>query len=355
MEQKTLTKTDYMKRIAWKIKGYHKHLGKNYHSTEHVQRWIEQFPEEEQEIVLRGTDLLLSKNYVNEKRMEKMFEALWKADEEIMGDNPLRTLNHTQFLDIQSKGNSQKRLVEQIEKYYKEKKSALINKNNHKKVERYIYLDDCVYTGYTVLKDITNWIENGNPNPGAELDIITWGVYTGMRDYIQEQLDCICQQKNIRAFFYFVDSYRNSIGSDPQPYDILWPQKVEGDPYVDAYIRQMEEKKKTLGRGGISFRKEWHGEESPLFVSTEERVIFEKALLKKGAYICSLPKNPNEKMKPMGYAGGISLGFGAFFATDYNISNNCPLAFWWGSTDPREQGVLRQWYPLLEREVNQTV
>ena len=111
MEQKTLTKTDYMKRIAWKIKGYHKHLGKNYHSTEHVQRWIEQFPEEEQEIVLRGTDLLLSKNYVNEKRMEKMFEALWKADEEIMGDNPLRTLNHTQFLDIQSKGNSQKRLV----------------------------------------------------------------------------------------------------------------------------------------------------------------------------------------------------------------------------------------------------
>ena len=66
MEQKTLTKTDYMKRIAWKIKGYHKHLGKNYHSTEHVQRWIEQFPEEEQEIVLRGTDLLLSKNYVNE-------------------------------------------------------------------------------------------------------------------------------------------------------------------------------------------------------------------------------------------------------------------------------------------------
>ena len=242
MEQKTLTKTDYMKRIAWKIKGYHKHLGKNYHSTEHVQRWIEQFPEEEQEIVLRGTDLLLSKNYVNEKRMEKMFEALWKADEEIMGDNPLRTLNHTQFLDIQSKGNSQKRLVEQIEKYYKEKKSALINKNNHKKVERYIYLDDCVYTGYTVLKDITNWIENGNPNPGAELDIITWGVYTGMRDYIQEQLDCICRQKNIRAFFYFVDSYRNSIGSDPQPYDILWPQKVEGDPYVDAYIRQMEER-----------------------------------------------------------------------------------------------------------------
>ena len=90
-------------------------------------------------------------------------------------------------------------------------------------------------------------------------------------------------------------------------------------------------------------------------MSTEERVIFEKALLKKGAYICSLPKNPNEKMKPMGYAGGISLGFGAFFAKDYNISNNCPLAFWWGSTDPREQGVLRQWYPLLEREVNQTV
>ena len=56
-------------------------------------------------------------------------------------------------------------------------------------------------------------------------------------------------------------------------------------------------------------------------------------------------------MKPMGYKHDISLGFGAFFATDYNISNNCPLAFWWGSTE-KTGTVLEQWYPLLPREVN---
>lgn len=32
----------------------------------------------------------------------------------------------------------------------------------------------------------------------------------------------------------------------------------------------------------------------------------------------------------MGYDNRISFGFGAFFATYMNMSNNCPLAYWWG-------------------------
>lgn len=89
-----------------------------------------------------------------------------------------------------------------------------------------------------------------------------------------------------------------------------------------------------------------------MFTSSYNRVVLEKALLKKGAYICSLPQNRNERMKPMGYSHGISLGFGAFFATCFNISNNCPLAFWWGDLWSLSSETLGKWYPLLPREVN---
>ena len=145
-------------------------------------------------------------------------------------------------------------------------------------------------------------------------------------------------------------AYKNDM-RQPQPYDILWPRQVKGDPYVDQYMAHLEELKASSGRSGIEFRKGYSDGESELFTSGYNRYVLEQALMKKGAYICSLSENGNEKMKPMGYKHDISLGFGAFFATDYNISNNCPLAFWWGSTE-KTGTVLEQWYPLLPREVN---
>ena len=79
---------------------------------------------------------------------------------------------------------------------------------------------------------------------------------------------------------------------------------------------------------GLTFRVSIDGEpQSRLFTSVENRDILERALLQKGVYICSLPSMPNERLKPMDCNHTISLGYGAFFATCYNISNNCLLAF----------------------------
>lgn len=49
-----------------------------------------------------------------------------------------------------------------------------------------------------------------------------------------------------------------------------------------------------------------------------------------GLKIIGFPKDPKPYMRPMGYDNRISFGFGAFFATYMNMSNNCPLAYWWG-------------------------
>lgn len=132
----------------------------------------------------------------------------------------------------------------------------------------------------------------------------------------------------------------------------LWPKYID-DEYVNAYIQAMENEKNTLGKGGLGFRNSYIGDvESKLFTSTHNRNVFELALLKKGAYICSIPQQRNPYMRPMGYNKGITLGYGAFFATDFNISNNCPLAFWWGDLWSSNSETLGKWYPLLPRLSN---
>lgn len=337
-------------KIADKIKNYQKNLRILEYDEEHVDIWIKQFPEEEREIILTETDNLLNKNYINQQRIKNIFEDIWQT-QEIMTQSPDICINKIQFLDIQGKGNSQKTLVKLIEEYYLETKNTQINKIDNCEIEKYIYLDDCMYTGFTIIKDINNWIKKENPNYGAELYIVLIGEYNGNYNYVMSHLNEICKERAITVKIFRKYEFNNNFHYNDVPYDILWPQYVN-DEYIDKYIEYMEEEKRATGKGGLGFRNPGYGIASNLFTSEYNRDIFEKALLKKGAYIWSLANKRNERIKPMGYNQGISLGFGAFFATDFNISNNCPLAFWWGDMWRSSSETLGKWYPLLPREVN---
>lgn len=53
----------------------------------------------------------------------------------------------------------------------------------------------------------------------------------------------------------------------------------------------------------------------------------------------------------MGYNLIQSFGFGSFCATDFNISNTCPLVLWWGNVT-KQGNELDCWYPLLPRRIS---
>lgn len=340
------------KSIAEKIKNFREDSNICEFDEKHVDTWVKQFPEEEREIVLTETDSLLGHNYFGKNRINEFFECIWNT-KKIMGEYPREFIKQIQFLNIQTKGHSQERLIKLLEDYYIQVKEVAINTCNDVNIKKYVYLDDCMYTGFTLIKDISNWIQNMSPNFYTQLDIVLIGMYNGNFNYIKNIIEKKCEQRKISVKFYKMHEYNNDIKENKPPYDILWPQYIDNDEYVNNYIKKMEEQKLSEEKGGIGFRNSCkQGKESELFTCTQNRIVFEKALLKKGAYICSLSKNGNEKMKPMGYSQGISLGFGAFFATYYNISNNCPLVFWWGDIFNSSSETLGKWYPLLPREIN---
>lgn len=314
----------------------------------HVDRWICQFEKDDREVVLTETKRLLEKSYIGKNSIEKFFDDIWDT-EQIVGTNPRATIQNIQFLDIQRKGTSQHRLVGLLEQYYMMTRGVRINVYNSN-VNKYIYLDDCMYTGNSVRYDIKGWIEYGQYNENSELYIIFLGLYSANDDYVRSYIEKLCDSKNIKVSIFCMKEYQNNISC--YPYDFLWPTEVSGNVYVDRYMDELKREREEKGKKGLDFRKvPYYYTESPLFTSTANRIIFEHALMKAGSYICTLPEEHNQSIRPMGYNYNISLGYGAFFATCYNISNNCPLAFWWGNM--RQNGtVFDGWYPLLPRSVN---
>jgi hypothetical protein len=86
-----------------------------------------------------------------------------------------------------------------------------------------------------------------------------------------------------------------------------------------------------------------------LFSTPTVRDVLEEQFLKAGVRIIQLACTPNPHMRPLGFDMVESLGFGAVFVSCFNISNNCPLALWYG--DPSQSsGPLSKWYPLFPRK-----
>ena len=65
-------------------------------------------------------------------------------------------------------------------------------------VRNYFYLDDCLFTGMTLLKDVGHWLETENPNPGSTLKIIYIAGYNGALPYVKKRLEEICAPKHIK-------------------------------------------------------------------------------------------------------------------------------------------------------------
>lgn len=337
--------------IAEKIRNYRKNDLSVKMDEKHVDTWVTQFEENDRLVILQETNNILNHCYFDSNRIEAFFEDLWNTPD-ILGINQYKRIPEIQFLNIQTKGNSQKLLLDLLNSYYQKNKSININFSNHSNVTKYIYIDDCMYTGETIRHNLKEWLSNNTFNNKCELDIIFLAFYTGNYDYNLDYLQKIASDKGIKVNIYRQIEYNNILND--YPYDFLWPCAVDGDTYVDQYIEVIEEEKRQKSCGGIGFRKapNYYYSESELFTSSNNRMIYEQALMKAGSYIYSLPQSKSYRMRPMGFSSNISLGFDAFFVTCYNISNNCPLALWWGDSTAYTGHPFSKWYPLFPRKTN---
>lgn len=314
-------------------------------TPDHVNTWVMQFDKNDRPIILKEMDNILETYYVTKSDLIKFLSELL-INEKLFGDEPIKIIKKTKFLDIQRKGSSQKDLLLLMDDILQRNYGISLNECGNTSQSMYIYLDECLFSGNTAYWDIANWIVN--KEKAINLKLVFCAMHSAGEYYVKKRL-----QKNFSKLdleIWRAYTFSNNRWSTTE-YECMWPIEFHGDELVDQYIQQLN----YIAQGNNLpplFRSTRIPKNESVFSSLKNRMIVEHAFLKAGAYICSLPRVAKEEMRPLGYEYLKSLGFGGVFITYRNISNNCPLALWWGDPDYPNSHPFSQWYPLFLRKGN---
>lgn len=311
---------------------------------DHVERWINQFSNH-QDIILLETLNLLNAYYISKSDIEDYLKGIFSAHE-IWGEDIEDVLRNTCFLDCQEKGNSQHRLIKKSRKILSEMYDIDVDSNGFNKTS-YAYIDDCMFSGGTVLKDIKNLIDAIPSN--STINVIFIMVHSFSEWWVRKSLSDALDAKGITLEIYYYEAIQNS-GGRALTYECLWPQEYTS-PQIEKYLLHInEEHEATPSKKVRLFRTtDYHGGK---YTSEANRTVLEQELMEAGLKIINFSENSAPYIRPMGYDNRISFGFGAFFATYMNMSNNCPLAYWWGDSNASQSHPFSKWYPLLPRKAN---
>lgn len=316
-------------------------------NKDHVERWIGQFPQN-QDIILGETKKLLSRYYFSEERVYKKLKKL--ATTEKLWDDPEEVMTKAYFLDCQAAGKSQRQLLDMMEKVAQEIYGVRIKRTDKAVDDQaiYIYLDDGLFSGKTLFNDITSFL------PGVCNGSTIWSIFLIVHSFgewwVRENVQKIINMQKIGFHIGYYKKLSNSGGKD-YPFDCLRPTKYQSDA-LDRYIEILEAEHQRTPQKKLLLYRDSSLPKSELFGSEEKRLVLEKGLMEVGLKIYNLAQNQAEYMRPMGFDNRISLGFGAFFSTFMNMANNCPLAYWWGDPGAGEWHPFSRWYPLLPRRAH---
>jgi hypothetical protein len=317
----------------------------------HIIRWIEQFEENDREFVLSELLHLLPKSYLTK---EDTLEILGKEFETLKNDFGYKTvtdfLDETKFLDCQASGKSQKVFLGFIDTILQEKYNYTLKQCGSKEIKNWIYFDDVLASGGTFRDDILGEIEEyGNEkfkNSGIRIIASFVILHSWAINNVSYSIDTTLKYKlGQRLKFYRVARVENNprinyYNSNPI-FNHIYPIKSDLGIEILDFIENSFERNYDLRNAEFAFRNPEYPLKEDFFSTADNRIRYEQILLKKGFEIIESIDNLTVKsIRPLGMTPPSykMLGTGSHFFTWRNISNTCPLVFWWGANN---------WYPLF--------
>lgn len=306
----------------------------------HVRRWINQFDEDDREVVLAETNRILKRTYITKETFTNFIANLVKSPT-FSTEEQVKFWSSVSLCNIQIKGHSQRELVSLFKDEVLSTYGVEVNINTTS--SNYIYVDDFLFSGGRLVSDLRKWIEESAPQK-CTVRVVVMGWYHAGKWYVQNQLPKIAEQhkKDINFEFWSIEDLRleNRLAYRNKSH-VFWPvESVMDFPEVQAYIRNQS--RAPTHRVSI--------EETNKVFSKKRRNQYEIAMTKAGLKIIGFCNEPNSTMKPLGYNRFDGFGFGSTIFSFRNCPNNNPLAFWWGDSSYSETQTLGKWYPLMQRK-----
>lgn len=301
-------------------------------TPDHVERWVNQFDADKQVPILREMDHVLKRTYFSRKGTREFLAGVFQA-EKLVGGDPCAFWKGVKFLDIQGGGASQKEMLALF--------SKVLNKNCGFDVAQcgvaphtFVYLDDAIFTGNRVRRDLETWISNDAP-ADAKVHIITIALHSGGQYYANSKINEAARNagKSI-GFTWWRAIELEDRKAHTNSSDVLRPVAIPNDPAVQAYVASL--------RYPPHLRTAGHVGGKGIFSSDAGRQLLEQEFLKAGVRIRQMCPNLGDTQRPLGHMTLETPGFGSLIVTFRNCPNNAPLALWAGNP----------WYPLFPRTTN---
>jgi hypothetical protein len=299
----------------------------------HVDRWVRQFSEETQLPILREMNHVLASTYFSRRRVTHFLSGLLRNEKLVEGD-PCEFWPTIHFLDIQAGGNSQREMRAIFGHLLDHECGISIDDCGNDNPAAFVYLDDAVFSGNRVRRDVEDWIQTGAPND-IKLHIISIAYHTGGQYYADGRIKTVAKaaNKKIKITWWYAFALEDQ-RAHTNTSDVLRPVRIPDDEDVRAHVAAMTHQPVLRSPGNIGTNK--------LFSSEAGRNILEQEFLKAGVRIREMCPNLGDTQRPLGHSTLETLGFGSLIVTFRNCPNNAPLALWAG--DP--------WYPLFARRTN---
>ena len=298
----------------------------------HVERWINQFDPAVQLQILREMDHVLKQTYFSRKGTRKFLVGLFQTEKLVCAD-PCAFWKGVKFLDIQGGGASQKEMLALFSKVL-EKKCGFEADDCGSAPEAFVYLDDAIFTGNRVRRDLETWIAEQAPAE-ATVHVITIALHSGGQYYANTKIKEAAKAagKNIDLSWWRAIELEDRRAQTTTS-DVLRPVAIPDDEVVKAYVAGMRYAPNLRTAGNVGG--------NGIFSSDAGRQLLETEFLKAGVRIRKMCPHLNQYQRPLGNMILDTLGFGSLIVTFRNCPNNAPLALWAG--DP--------WHPLFPRTTN---
>ncbi|MFT4277175.1 MAG: hypothetical protein QM576_12525 [Rhodopseudomonas sp.] len=299
----------------------------------HVEKWLAQFDEQVRAPLLAEMQHVLGKTYISKAHVTAFLAAL-VTNANLTGGDPKTFWRATKFLNIQTRGYSQRDFLTIFALPLKAATGLDLAQCGTGCPSRFLYLDDGLYSGNTILNELKTWITNEAP-VAAQVFVVTIALHRGGQFYARTRLEAHAKAAGKNVQFHW---WRLVELEDRKTYinnsDVLRPKRVPDDERVKKYVMGFQHQPILRGADSVGDLK--------VFSTSAGRDLLEQEFLKKGCYIREASGNFNVYARPLGNMVLETLGFGATIVTYRNCPNNAPLAFWAG----------KPWYPLFPRNTN---
>ncbi|MCK1356342.1 hypothetical protein IVB56_36045 [Bradyrhizobium sp. CW7] len=301
-------------------------------TAERAERWINQFDAAVQTPILREMDHVLKRTYFSRAGTQEFLAGLFNT-EKLVGENPCDFWKGVKFLDIQGGGASQKEMLALFNKVLK-KQCGFEAADCGAARQEFVYLDDAIFTGNRVRRDLETWISKDCPAE-AKVNVITIALHSGGQYYANEKIKAAATAagKNVDVKWWRAIELEDRKAHTTTS-DVLRPVVIPDDEGVKAYVAAMRYPPNLRTAGNVGG--------NGIFSSDAGRQLLETELLKAGVRIRQMCPHLNQYQRPLGNMILDTLGFGSLIVTFRNCPNNAPLALWAG--DP--------WHPLFPRTTN---